>query len=67
VESGLTTYQLSKELDQQRGARRLNVIDEHSRLCPAIRVGRRCNAKDVVAVLARALISLDSGTHVHPQ
>jgi transposase InsO family protein len=29
----------------------LNVIDEHSRLCLAIRVGRRCQAKDVVAVL----------------
>jgi putative transposase len=28
----------------------LNVIDEHSRLCLAIRVGRRCKAKDVVAV-----------------
>jgi putative transposase len=29
----------------------LNVIDEHSRLCLAIRVGRRCKSKDVVAVL----------------
>jgi len=29
----------------------LNVIDEHSRLCLAIRVGRRCKAKDVVALL----------------
>lgn len=29
----------------------LNVIDEHSRLCLAIRVGRRCKGKDVVAVL----------------
>ena len=29
----------------------LNVIDEHSRFCLAIRVGRRCKAKDVVAVL----------------
>ncbi len=29
----------------------LNVIDEHSRLCLTIRVGRRCNANDVVAVL----------------
>ena len=29
----------------------LNVIDEHSRPCLAIRVGRRCKAKDVVAVL----------------
>ena len=29
----------------------LNVIDEHSRLCLAIHVGRRCKAKEVVAVL----------------
>ena len=29
----------------------LNVIDEHSRFCLAIRVGRRCKAKDVLAVL----------------
>ena len=36
----------------------LNVIDEHSRLCLAIRVGRRCKAKDVVAVLEE-LTSLD--------
>jgi hypothetical protein len=27
------------------------VIDEHSRFCLAIRVGRRCKTKDVVAVL----------------
>ena len=29
----------------------LNVIDEYSRLCMGIRVGRRCKAKDEVAVL----------------
>ncbi len=29
------------------------MIDEHSRLCLAIRVGRRCKAKDVVAVLEK--------------
>jgi putative transposase len=29
----------------------LNVIDDHSRLCLAIRVGRRCKAKDMVTVL----------------
>jgi len=29
----------------------LNVIDEHSRLCLANRVGTRCKAKDEVAVL----------------
>jgi len=35
----------------------LCVIDEHSRLCLAIRVGRRCKSKDFVAVL-EALTSL---------
>jgi len=47
----------------------LNVIDEHSRLCLAIRVGRRCKTKDVVAVLeeltclypAPAFIRSDNG------
>ena len=29
----------------------LNVIDEHSRLYPAVRVVRCCKAKDVMAVL----------------
>jgi len=29
----------------------LNVIDEHSRLCLVIRLGRCCKTKDVVAVL----------------
>jgi transposase InsO family protein len=42
------------QFDARADGRRLkvlNVIDEHSRLCLAIRVGRRCKAKDVVAVL----------------
>jgi len=34
----------------------LNVIEEHSRFCLAIRVGRRCKAKDVVAVLEELTI-----------
>jgi hypothetical protein len=29
-----------------RSLKFLNVINEHSRLCLAIRVGRRCKAKD---------------------
>jgi IS30 family transposase len=45
------------------------VIDEHSRLCLAIRVGRRCKANDVVAALeeltsvypAPAFIRSDNG------
>jgi transposase InsO family protein len=47
----------------------LNVIDEYSRLCLAIRVGRRCKAKHVVTVLeeltslypAPAFIRSDNG------
>ena len=47
----------------------LNVIDEDSRFCLAIRVGRRCKAKDVVAMLkelarlypAPAFIRSDNG------
>ena len=47
----------------------LNMLDEHSHLCLAIRVGRRCKAKDVVAVLegltslypAPAFIRSDNG------
>ena len=47
----------------------LNVIDEHSRLCLAIRVGRSSKAKDVVAVQeeltciysAPAFIRIDNG------
>lgn len=31
----------------------LKVLDEHSRLCLALRVSRRCKAKDVVAVLEK--------------
>ena len=44
--------------DDGRRLKFLNVIDEHSRLCLAIRVGRRCKAKDVVAVLEE-LTSID--------
>ena len=43
-------YQFDATADGRR-LKFLNVIDEHSRLCMAIRVGRRCKAKDVVAVL----------------
>ena len=42
----------------------LNVIDEHSRLCLAIWVGRRCKAKDVVAVVGGAHQPL-TGPGVH--
>jgi transposase InsO family protein len=43
-------FQFAATADRRR-LKFLNVIDEHSRLCLAIRVGRRCKTKDVVAVL----------------
>ena len=44
----------------------LNLTDEDSRLCPAIHVGRRFNAQDVVAVLEELTKPLPS-FGVHPQ
>ena len=35
----------------------LNVIDEYSRLCLGIRMGRRCKAKDVLVMLRSSLAS----------
>jgi len=56
--SGRSPWASAKQLDFQfdatadgRRLKFLTVIDEHSRLCLAIRVGRRCRAKDVVTVL----------------
>jgi hypothetical protein len=43
-------FQFDATADGRR-LRFLNVIDEHSRFCLSIRVGRRCKAKDMVAVL----------------
>ena len=47
---GLPTAQFDATADGRR-LKFLNVIDEHSRFCLTIRVGRHCNARDVVAVL----------------
>ena len=54
---GLSPWASAKQLDFQfdatadgRRLKFLTVIDENSRLCLAIRVGRRCKAKDVVVV-----------------
>ena len=49
-------FQFDATADGRR-FRFLNMIAEYSRLCLAIRVGRRCKAKDVVAVF-QELISL---------
>jgi putative transposase len=43
----------------------LNVIDEYSRLCLAIRVGRRCKAKDVVAVLEELMSLYPAPEFIH--
>jgi len=40
------------------------LIDEHTRLCLAIRVGRRCKAKDVVAVLEELTIFYPAPTFI---
>jgi hypothetical protein len=61
-------FQFDATADRRR-LKFLNTTDEHSRLCMAIRVGRRCMSKDVVAVLERltslypapAFISSDNG------
>ena len=46
----VTDFQIDATADANQ-LKFLNVIDEHSRLCMAIRFGRRCRAKDVVSVL----------------
>jgi putative transposase len=65
-------WSMDFQLDATAKGRRfkfLNVINEHSLLCLAIRGGRRCKAKEVVAVLEErtslypvpALIRSDNG------
>ena len=65
---GAMDFQFDATADGRR-LKVLNVLDEHSRLCLAIRVGRRCKANDVAAVLedltslypAPAFIRSDNG------
>jgi len=58
-------FQFDRTADGRR-LKFLNVIDEHSRLCLAIRVGRRCKSKDIVAVLEQLTSPLPSPS-IHPQ
>jgi hypothetical protein len=58
-------FQFDATADERR-LKFLNVIDEHSRLCLAIRVGRRCKAKGRGGGAGRADRPLP-GTGVHPQ
>jgi len=79
--SGARPWASAKQLDYQFDttavSRRLtfiNVIDEQSRLCLVIRVGRRCMSKDVVVVLeqltslcpAQGIIRSDNGPDSSP-
>jgi putative transposase len=57
-------FQFDAKADGRR-LKFLNVIDEHSRLCLAIPLGKRCKAKDLVVVLDK-LSSLLRGANVHP-
>jgi len=41
----------------------LNAIEEHSRLCLAIPVGRRCRTKDILAVLEELTSLYPAGLH----
>ena len=42
----------------------LNVIDEYSRVCLAIRVGRRCKAVDVIDTIEKLLKLYPAPTHL---
>ena len=42
----------------------LNVIDEYSRLCLAIRVGRRCRAAEVIDTIKELLKLYPPPTHL---
>jgi transposase InsO family protein len=57
-------FQFNATADSRR-LKFLNVIDEHSRFCLAIRVGRSCKAKDVAAVLEELNGELPHD-HIHP-
>jgi hypothetical protein len=47
-------FQFNKTMDGRR-LKFLNIVDEYSRLCLAIRVGRRCKAVDVIDTIEELL------------
>ena len=54
VEYAYRVWSIDSQFDATANGRRpqfCNVIYEHSRLCLAIRVGKPCKAKDLMAVL----------------
>jgi len=55
------------QFDQTMDGRRLkflNIVDEYSRLCLAIRVGRRCKAVDVIDTIEELLKQYPASTHL---
>jgi transposase InsO family protein len=55
------------QFDQSMDGRRLkflNILDEYSRFCLAIRVARRCKAVDVIAALEDLLGQYPAPTHL---
>lgn len=55
------------QFDQTMDGRRLkflNILDEYSRVCLAIRVGRRCKAVDVIAAIEELLGQYPAPTHL---
>lgn len=56
-------FQIDPTMDG-RTLKFLNVIDEYSRLCLAIRVGRRCRAAEVIDTIEELLKLYPSPTHL---
>jgi putative transposase len=55
------------QFDQTMDGRRLkflNIVDEYSRVCLAIRVGRRCKAVDVIDTIEEILRQYPAPTHL---
>jgi transposase InsO family protein len=55
------------QFDQTMGGRRLkflNIVDEYSRLCLAIRVGRRCKAVDAIDAIEELFERYPAPTHL---
>jgi transposase InsO family protein len=56
-------FQFDQTMDG-RTLKFLNVIDEHSRVCLAIRVGRRCTAVDVIDTIEELFKLYPAPTHL---
>ncbi|MCX5946521.1 MAG: DDE-type integrase/transposase/recombinase [Cyanobacteria bacterium] len=56
-------FQFDQTMDDCR-LKFLNIIDEYSRVCLAIRVGRRCRAVDVIAAIEELLGQYPAHTHL---